>query len=563
MPTYWPENIPRHLNYPTVGVGQLLAAACHLHGERLAVEDGALRLTYDQLWEEASAVAAALKADGVRPGDVVLVHLPNTVWFVVTYLGVHLAGAVVSPVSPLQQVTGLREQIVEVDAVFAISHPAHVCELVEAAEGTDLRRIVVVPGSAAAPAETISPVRDSVIGFADWVKDRRCDFKPVVVDPDALAHLVFTGGTTGVSKGVRTLQRNVVSQITQVLAWRMGSLIALDENDRLQFTPYRTDGALVVRETVSLIVGPLYHTQSLLTMCNLICTGATIVLPGRFSPESVLRFIEEKGVTYINGSPSMWHSLLSCPDIRSRDLSSLRAMSSGAAPLDHETLTAMKRAFPRAMLIEGYGLTEGTCLVLSVPGFHGARRKQGSVGHPIPDTEFEIRDADGRPLAAGEQGELWLRGPQIADGYHGHPDKTAEQFVGGWLRTGDMAYVDDEGFLFISGRAKDMLVYKGYNVYPRILEELLTRDPNVDSAAVVGRSDPNAGQIPVAFVVPRPGRTVDPDQLLADVAGQVLPYQRVREIIVVDALPTSAAGKILKNELRSRLDGAQAGAHGG
>ncbi|MHA4854461.1 class I adenylate-forming enzyme family protein [Rhodococcus sp. MSC1_016] len=562
MPTYWPENIPRHLEYPTVGVGQLLAAACHLHGDRLAVEDGDLQLTYAQLWEEAAAVAAALAADGVRPGDVVLVHLPNTAWFVVTYLGVHLAGAVVSPASPLQQVTGLREQMVEVDAVLAISHPAHAGALVEAAEGTDLRRIVVVPGSAAAPAQTI-PVSDSVIGFADWAVEPPREFEPVVVDPDALAHLVFTGGTTGVSKGVRTLQRNVVSQITQALAWRMGSLIALDENGRLQFTRYRTDGALVVGETVSLIVGPLYHTQSLLTMCNLICTGATIVFPGRFSPESVLRFIEEKGVTYINGSPSMWHSLLSCPDIRSRDLSSLRAMSSGAAPLDHETLTAMKRAFPRAMLIEGYGLTEGTCLVLSVPGFHGARHKQGSVGQPIPDTEFEIRDADGLPLGAGEQGELWLRGPQIADGYHRHPDKTAEQFVDGWLRTGDMAYADDEGFLFISGRAKDMLVYKGYNVYPRVLEELLTSDPNVDSAAVVGRSDPNAGQIPVAFVVPRSGRTVDPDQLLADVAAQVLPYQRVREIIVVDALPTSAAGKILKNELRARLDAAQSSAHSG
>ncbi|NMD55924.1 MULTISPECIES: class I adenylate-forming enzyme family protein [Tsukamurella] len=559
MPAYWPENIPRHLEYPTVGVGQLLTAACRLHGDRVAVEDGDLRMTYAQLWDEATSVAAALVADGVRPGDVVLVHLPNTVWFVVTYLGVQLAGAVVSPVSPLRQVAGLRDQALEVDAVLAFSHPSHVGALVEAAAGTGLRRIVVVPGSAAAPAESAS-VGDSVIGFAEWTVKQPREFEPVVVDRDALAHLVFTGGTTGVSKGVRTLQRNVVAQITQALAWRMGSLITVDKNGRLQFTQYRTDGALAIGETVSLIVGPLYHTQSLLTMCNLICAGASIVFPGRFSPESVLRLIEEKGVTYINGSPSMWHSLLSCPDIRTRDLSSLRALSSGAAPLDHETLTTMKDVFPRAMLIEGYGLTEGTCLVLSVPGFHGARHKQGSVGQPIPDTEFEIRDADGQALGAGAQGELWLRGPQIADGYHRHPDKTAEQFAGGWLRTGDIAYADDEGFLFISGRAKDMLVYKGYNVYPRVLEELLTSDPNVDSAAVVGRSDPNAGQIPVAFVVPRPGRTVEPDQLLADVAGQVLPYQRVREIIVVDALPTSAAGKILKNDLRARLDAAQSNA---
>ncbi|MEP9385068.1 AMP-binding protein [Nocardioides sp. KR10-350] len=218
-------------------------------------------------------------------------------------------------------------------------------------------------------------------------------------------------------------------------------------------------------------------------------------------------------------------------------------------------MRGLREIFPSAMLNEGYGLTEGTCLVTSAPGFHGARRKLGSVGLPVPDTEVEIRDAVGRVLPAGEPGELWVRGPQVTAGYQGHPELTREQYADGWLRTGDVGYIDEEGFVFISDRLKDMLIYKGYNVYPRELEELLVQHPAVTSAAVVGRSDPSVGQIPVAFVVARPRAEVDPEELKAYVAERVLPYKKVREVHLVPSLPANPAGKILKTELRSRLGG--------
>lgn len=552
MTTYWPEEIPRTLEYPDVSVGELLVAACRRGGDRVAVQDGELRFTYTELWEEASAAARALRADGVGPGDAVLLHVPNSAWFVVSYLAVQLVGAVASPASPLHPVAGLRTQLLDVETAVAIGHPAHVDTLVKASADSTVRRVVLVPGSAAAPAPADVVVPDRVTPYAAWALDRSGPLEAVPVAADSLAHLIFTGGTTGAAKGVRTLQSNVVSQVTQALIWRGGILISVNDGE-LEFTQFRDDGAIVVDDTVSLIVGPLYHTQSLLTLCNVLCVGGRVLVPGRFDPAMFLRLIEEERVTYINGSPSMWQAVLGCADLASRDLSSVRAVSSGAAPLDGRTDRAMSEAFPNAMIIEGYGLTEGTCLVISVPGFRGARRKLGSVGQPIVGTDMEIRDGAGRVLGAGAAGELWLRGPEIVDGYHRASEKTAEQFIDGWLRTGDVAYVDDEGFVFISGRSKDMLVYKGYNVYPRVLEDTLTTHPEVALAAVVGRDDSEVGQIPVAFIVPSPGTTPDPTKVLEYVAERVLPYQRVREVIVVGELPRNAAGKILKTELRDRL----------
>lgn len=179
----------------------------------------------------------------------------------------------------------------------------------------------------------------------------------------------------------------------------------------------------------------------------------------------------------------------------------------------------------------------------------------GSVGLPVFDTELEIRSQIDPTvvLPDGELGELWIRGPQVTDGYLGHPEITAEQYVDGWLATGDIAYRDADGFVYIADRAKDMLIYKGYNVYPRELEEILVTHPKVSTAAVVGREAGAIGQEPVAFVVPVDGEEPAAEELKAYVAEQVLPYKKIREVVVVDALPTSAAGKILKTDLRSRL----------
>jgi long-chain acyl-CoA synthetase len=518
----------------------------------VAIEDGEERLGYSRLLEEASAVADALRADGVEEGDVVLLHLPNSVWWVVSYVGVLLAGATVSPASPLQPTPGLRAQLVDVGAVAAISHPDHAATLLEAREGTCLRRVVVVPGTDAAPAA--GPMPAGVLAIRDWTSGHSTEPPAVTATPESVAHLAFTGGTTGVSKGVRVLHRNLVANIAQSFAGRTGSVLGVRDGTISVTPPVRDDAAIVVGRTVGLVVAPLYHAQALYNTALMLAAGGTSVLLGQFTPERMLERIEQRRVTYINGSPSMWHALVTCPLAQARDLSSVRTVSSGAAPIDGETMRGLQKIFHSAMLNEGYGLTEATALVTATPGYHDVRRKPGSVGQPVPDTQLEIRDDAGRVLGPGEKGELWVRGPQVTGGYHGHDDLTAVQFVDDWLRTGDIAYVDDEGFVFICDRAKDVLLYKGYNVYPRELEEILVQHPDIDAAAVVGRDDVAVGQVPVAFAVPRDGAQLDVEDVLQFVATRVLPYQKIREVHVVEKLPTSAAGKVLKNELRKRIN---------
>lgn len=556
MSTCWPSGIPRHLEYPAVGVGELLAAACRRFSDHVAVEDGDEELPYAGLLSEASAWARALRADGLGPGSLVLLHLPNGRDFVVAYLGVQLSGAAISPANPLQPATALHDQVVEGGCAAIITHPDHAATAIEAAAGTQVRRIVVVPGSAAAPATCEAPADGSLVDRAAYLNGGSTEppeAPEMPASPEDLAHLAFTGGTTGVSKGVRVLNRNVVANVVQAVAWRAAHAVAV-EDGKLCLTPLgRDDTALPLGEGVTIVAGPMYHAQALINTLFMLLTGARIVIMGRFDPDRMLEVIETRRATYINGSPAMWHALIGCASAGRRDLGSLQAVSSGAAPIDRETMRALRGLFPAAMLNEGWGLTEATCLVTATPAFHGARRKLGSVGQPICDTLLEVRAADGTVVGLGEHGELWVKGPQVTAGYLGRDDLTDEQYVDGWLRTGDIGYVDQEGFVFISDRLKDMLIYKGYNVYPRELEELIVRFPGVDAAAVVGRPDPGAGQLPVAFVVARPGSTVDGAALQAYVAEHVVPYKKLREVHLVDRLPTNPAGKILKAELRARL----------
>lgn len=548
--TYWPDPIPRRLDYPAVSVGELLTAVCRRFADQVVVEDGAEEVTFAQLLAESSALAHALHADGFGPGDTVLLHLPNGRDYVVAYTGVQLAGAAVSPANPLHPVDGLRHQIQESRAVAVLSHPDHVESALRAAEGTAVRRIVRTAGSAAAPAARNPP---DVLSLADYAAGQPTEPPAPKATSEDIAHLAFTGGTTGVSKGVRVLNRNVIANVTQAVAWRGGYAIDLASGELELRSFGRDDTGLQAGRGVSIVAGPMYHAQALINTLFMITAGARIVIMGRFDPDVMLGLIESKRATYLNGSPTMWHALLACPSARTRDLTSVQVVSSGAAPIDLETMKALRSVFPSAMLNEGWGLTEGTCLVAASPAFHGARRKLGSVGQPVPDTTLEVRAPDGTVLGPNEHGELWVRGPQVSDGYLGHDELTAEQFVDGWLRTGDIGCVDEEGFVFISDRLKDMLIYKGYNVYPRELEELIVQYPGVDGAAVVGRPDAAAGQLPVAFVVAKPGAEIDPVQLQAFVAERVLPYKKLREVHVIDELPSSAAGKILKAELRKQL----------
>ncbi|MCM2393890.1 class I adenylate-forming enzyme family protein [Streptomyces albipurpureus] len=566
MPSAWPTNMPRSLEYPEVGVDMLLAGAARAHPHRVALRDGDETLTYAQLHDRALRVAAGLRARGIGPGDAVALHLPNTLWFLVAYYGILCAGAAAVPVNPAQPASPLRRQLADCGVQALFTHPANCAVFERGAVPEGLRFAVHVPASAAAPAPVDAELPkdafpDGLASLGELLMEE--PLRDLAVDPESVAHLQLTGGTTGSPKAVRVLHRNLVANILQVGCWRSATLPYLDETGalRMRVVPEAVHRhSLVPGQGVFVAVAPFFHSLGLVGHNVNTLLGTTVVIGGRFHPTAFLESVARHRANAVGGSPSLYYALLSSPAIETADLSSVTLLTSGAAPIDTSALSRLRAAFPNAAVTDGYGLSEATAAVAFTPSHQGV--PPGAVGLPVFDTEIAIRGEDGgTPCPNGDTGEVWVRGPQIADGYHGRPELSAGQFVDGWLRTGDMGRLDENGYLFLAGRAKDMLIYKGYNVYPQPLEELLCSHPAIAQAAVVGRPDPVAGQIPVAFVVLRPPYVHEAgrgreflDEVMAHVAAEVAPYQKVRDVHIVDGLPLTPTGKILKTELRKRWE---------
>ncbi|GEL16315.1 class I adenylate-forming enzyme family protein [Pseudonocardia asaccharolytica] len=560
------------LDYPAVPAGATLAGAARRFGGRTALHYYGRELSFAELYERASAFAAALRGAGIGRGDVVAIHLPNCPQYAVAYFGTLLAGAAFTPASPLLPPAELAAQLSDANAVAAVSW--------------------VLPASPG-PADALVAVRDRTPVWLLLVTDRQQALDPThAVDtgalPDArdfeafhagataldaaleidteidagrdLAHLAYTGGTTGRSKGVRLPHRNVVVNTLQYACWGSGSVPALDDAGGLRLDQVGSAAEYPVRLGTGIAINltPWFHAMGTIGALNLpMLTGSTTVLHDRFNPGAYLADAERFRVTSLSGAPPLFAALVRHPEFASRDLSSVRGISSGAAPLPVELIQALQRRFGDDVVItEGYGLTEVTMGVTIGPAARSAVRKAGTVGLPVYDTQVCILDDDGRELPAGEPGEVCVRGPQVMIGYHNRPEETAVALAGDWLHTGDIGALDEDGYLSIVDRKKDMLIYKGYNVYPRELEELLFAQDGVVGAAVVSRRDPDVGELPVAFVVAPGLDDAGVQALMKTVNARVTPYKRLRQMVLVDDIPVSAAGKVLKRELRERLTGA-------
>ncbi|TVT46733.1 long-chain fatty acid--CoA ligase [Amycolatopsis rhizosphaerae] len=544
-----PPEMPTSLDYPEVPVGAILAGAAARYGDRTAYLHNDRALGFSQVYGAACRFANALRAHGVGTGDTVAVHLPNCLAYPVAYYGILLAGATFTPANPLLPPADLAAQLADSGAVAAISTGPAAEVLAGVQDRTAVRLVVVVDGES-------GPGRTEFERFHAGQPETPPE---VAIDPrTALAHLAYTGGTTGRSKGVRLPHRNVVVNSLQYACWGSGSVPVLEDGERLGLDQVGSEDEWPSRlgTGVAINLTPWFHAMGTIGGLNVpMLTGGTIVLQDGFDPVRYLADAERLRVTQLGGAPALYAALLACPDFATRDLSSVRSLSSGAAPMPHEMIKALRRRFPDAVISEGYGLTEVTMGATANPAFRSAVRKPGSVGVPVFDTEVKIVAPEGgeEPLPPGEPGEVCIRGPQVMTGYHDRPEETAAVLVDGWLHTGDIGVLDKEGYLSIVDRKKDMLLYKGYNVYPRELEELLMSQPGVASAAVVGRRRADVGELPVAFVVRR-GDAGTEEDLMAAVNANVLPYKRLRELHFVDAIPVSAAGKILKRELRARLE---------
>ncbi|MCF6734550.1 class I adenylate-forming enzyme family protein [Blastococcus sp. KM273129] len=559
----WPPGLPRSLDYPSVPVGSILRAAVRRWGDRTAFVDHDVPLTFTELGARAHAVAGWLADHGVGRGDVVAVHIPNCRQYPPLYYGILLAGATFSPTNPLLPAADLAAQLNDAGAKVLITWD-QVLPFVRGAIAQTRVETVVVTGEAhtldfAARLDGLEPTDVDVADLlAGEPTDRHLDAGLDVATE--LAHLAYTGGTTGVSKGVELPHRQVVTNVLQSGCWTAGALPALDEEGDVTLQqvlgpdecPTRLGEARIINLT------PWFHAMGAIGYLNGMVMGGTMtVIHMRFDPVKYVEDMVRYEVTSIGGAPPVFVALLQVPGFAEADLSHVRGISSGAAPLPVSLIQKMQALMPNATIGEGYGLTEVTMMATGNPTFRSGTRKPGTVGVPIFDTEVTIRPlGGGDPLPAGERGEVCIRGPQVMRGYAHRPEATAESIdADGWFHSGDVGILDEDGYLSIVDRTKDMLLYKGYNVFPRELEEILFGVPGVAGAAVVGRPDEEAGELPVAYVVRKDdadGAALTAESVMAAVNGKVTPYKRLRDVRFIDAIPVSAAGKVLKRELAAR-----------
>ncbi|UZJ23889.1 AMP-binding protein [Rhodococcus antarcticus] len=540
-----PPGLPEHLDVPAVDVGAVLRGAARRYGEHTAFHQDGAEITYAALLAEAAQVAHGLRAQGIVPGDVVAVHMPNCLDYPAVYYGILMAGAVFSPTNPLLPPAELAFQLRDSAAVAVVTWGAASGVLAAVREQVPARLVVTVDASLP-DSLTLAELRAGQPSTAP-------DGRP---QPGELAHLAYTGGTTGRSKGVRLTHRHVVTNVVQSACWTSGSTAGLDAEGDLLLDQVGSAQEWPTRlgTGVSVTITPWFHAMGVIGYLNVpVLTGYTCVIHQRFDPGAYLADVERFGATMIGGAPPVFVALLRHPDAATRDLSTVLGLSSGAAPLPVTVIEALRVRFPDAVIGEGYGLTEVTMVATMNPSWRSGVRKVGTVGVPAHGTEVRLLDPYGAEVPTGGRGEVYLRGPQVMEGYHERPDATAEVLVDGWLRTGDVGVLDADGYLSIVDRAKDMLLYKGYNVFPRELEEILHTHPGVAGAAVVGRPDEEAGELPVAFVALVPGAEVTAEGLREHVNAQVVHYKKLREVHLVDAIPVSAAGKVLRRELRDGL----------
>ena len=490
----------------------MLLDAARLNPDGLALVCGADALSYREYAACVNGLAQELMALGAAGGRVCLL-MGNSVDIAIATFGVQAAGAQVAPLNPAYTAHELRP-ILKSAAPVALIHDA----------GLDATILALFDELAIPHRLAVGEGRRRL---TEW-RGRAFDPPMPLPEPDTLSTLQYTGGTTGAPKGVDLSHRAVAVNVAQ----REALLPTEPEREKI------------------LAITPLYHvyavSMGLYLAAN--CRGTLIILP-RYQPELVLDVIGSERITLLSGSPTIYTGLMASERFATADLSSLRLCFSGTSALSAETLRRWEEA-TGCPICEGYGQSEAGPVLTFNPR-HGVR-KIASVGIPVPQTEIEIVDAEQgtQVLPPGEAGEIRARGPQLMQGYRGLPKESAEALRGGWLYTGDIGTLDEDGYLFIRDRKKDMVIVSGFNVYPREVEEAFHAHPAVLEAAVVGRPDAYRGEALVGFVVARQSPDASADQLRAHLAERLTRYKIPHEIRIVAALPKTTVGKIDKKRLR-------------
>ena len=476
--------------------------------------------TYAELDEQSGRVAAGFRSAGLSPGQVVALQLPNIQPFLSAYFGALKAGLVVLPLNPLLMAPEVEYHLTDSAAAMLIGFEGIHAEAVKACETTGVPLYLLSMGSGPLPEGT----RSALELFSPAPLDEPGgDVTPR--SPDDTAVLVYTSGTTGKPKGAELTHFQLYMNSTVA-----GGLFGVRSDD------------------VVLAVLPFFHVFGLSSVVNVFIRqgGCLSILP-RFAPGAVLDAIEADRCTVIGGVPTMLHALAQ-QDVTGRDLSALRVAVSGGASLPEDIMRTFEDKFGIEVL-EGYGMTEtASSCSFNRPG----DRKVLSIGKPMWGVRMRVADAQGRPLPPGREhvGEILIRGHNVMKGYLGRPEATAETLRDGWLHSGDLGFVDEDGFYFIVDRAKDLVIRGGYNVYPREIEEVLYAHPAILEAAVIGKPDQRLGEEVVAVVALRPGESATAEEIIGYTRERLAAYKYPREIRFMAELPKGPSGKILKTALR-------------
>ncbi len=535
--------VPHELNIEEITLSRVLARAAAERGDMAAMDYLGRKISLRELDNLVSSFARALKALGIKKGDKVATLLPNLPQMTIVVYAAFRIGAVIVPNNPLYTERELIYQLSNSDSKIAVGLDVLLPRMLSLKEKTGIEKIVTchINDYLPFPQKQLYPLvkkdmyrkvtpQQDVYKFTDLIKEHRAGPVEELSAWDELAAILYTGGTTGLSKGVMLTHASLSSDVQQFAAWLPG----VKKGEKL------------------LAVYPYFHSAGFTAMQNYaLWAGLEAILVLRPSPDAVAEMVKKYKPDYLPGVATIFNGLLNNKLFTEMDLSFIKGFFTGAAPLPVDTYNRLHELTGK-QIVDAYGLTESTVFATAAPW--GGKMKPGTVGLPLPNTDIRIVDikTGEKEMPTGETGEILIKGPQVMSGYYKNPEETEKALRDGWLYTGDIGFFDEEGYLSVVDRKKDLIITGGFSVFPNEVDDILFAHPQIEEACTVGLPDEYRGENVIAYVVPLPGEELTEEEIIKYCRENLTAYKVPRKIHFVKELPKSSIGKIMRREVRTK-----------